>query len=119
MKIKDQIDERTFDINGIIEKPKGDLPSDLVSLGRFVLHPEIFEVLAKMKPDNVTGEIYLTEALSELAEKGRVVAYDFVGDRYDIGNKLGFILANIDFALLDPLYRDDLIEHIKGLNLNA
>ena len=42
-----------------------------------------------------------------------------VGDRYDIGNKLGFILANIDFALLDPLYRDDLIEHIKGLNLNA
>lgn len=119
MKIKDQIDERTFDINGIIEKPKGDLPSDLVSLGRFILHPEIFEVLAKMKPDKVTGEIYLTEALSELAEKGRVVAYDFVGDRYDIGNKLGFILANIDFALLDPLYRDDLIKHIKGLNLNV
>ena len=83
------------------------------------MHPEIFEVLAKMKPDNITGEIYLTDALSALAEKGRVIAYDFVGDRYDIGNKLGFILANIDFALSDPVYHDDLLEHIKGLNLNV
>ena len=119
MRVSKKVDDRTWDIHGIEEKPKGELPSDLVSLGRFVLDNEIFAEIEKQKPSPESGEVYLTDAISGLAEKGKVVAYDFVGKRYDIGNKLGFLEATIDFALADELYRDDLIKHIKGLNLNG
>lgn len=119
MKITKQLNERTWDIHGIEEKPKGELPSDLVSLGRFVLDNEIFERIEAIKPNPQNGEVYLTDAISALAEKGKVVAYDFLGIRYDIGNKLGFLEATLDFALEKEEYRKDLIKHIKGLNLNG
>lgn len=119
MKLNKQEGERTWGIYGIEEKPKGELPSDLVSLGRFVLDNEIFSAIEKFKPNSPTDEVYIADVINGLAEQGKVVAYDFVGKRYDIGNKLGFLEATIDFALADDRYHDDLIKHIKGLNLNG
>lgn len=84
-------------IDGLIEKPQGELPSNLASLGRFVLSADFFDVLART-PQN-KGEIWLTDALS-LASKEKTVFYGiFEGERYDIGNKYGYIRAFCDLAV--------------------
>ena len=97
-------------IESLVEKPSTEqAPSNLAIMGRYVLSPEIFTILENQKPGK-DGEIQLTDGISQLNEQSQVLAYNFHGERYDIGGKLGFVQATIDFALNRP----DLHEDIKA-----
>lgn len=109
-----QIKGRYAEIKGFVEKPPIDkLPSQLASLGRYVLTPDIFEVIRKeVKPKN--GEKYLTDAIEYLARTTGAYAYDFEGRRYDIGDKNGFLEAIVDFALMDKNIAPKFKEYLKN-----
>lgn len=111
MKVAGAVDDRITNIEGIVEKPEGELPSDLVSLGRFVLTPDIFDAIKTA--GKTDGEIYLTDAISELARRGRACACLFDGRRYDIGDKAGYLEAVADFALRDEALGADFREYLK------
>ena len=101
-------------LTGMVEKPKvEDAPSDLAVMGRYVLTPEIFEMLENQEP-GAGGEIQLTDAIDRLMDRQAVYAYDFEGQRYDVGDKFGFIKATIDFAL----NREDLGKQVRHYLLN-
>ena len=85
-------------LKGIIEKPQGEIPSQLTSLGRFLLTPDIFEIIENTPP-SPSGEIYLTDSITAQAATTGVYAYEFEGRRYDIGDKFGFLQANIELGL--------------------
>jgi len=90
----------------LVEKPSvEDAPSNLAVLGRYVLMPEIFDIIEHTAPGR-GGEIQLTDAICELAAKQPVYAYNFFGRRYDIGDKEGFLEATIEYALKRPELRD-------------
>ncbi|MFC5472175.1 UTP--glucose-1-phosphate uridylyltransferase GalU [Cohnella suwonensis] len=90
-----------YETNGFVEKPERDMaPSNLAIMGRYILTPEIFGFLENAER-GTGGEIQLTDAIQKLAELERVYAYQFEGTRYDVGEKLGFILTTIDFALMN------------------
>lgn len=100
-------------VNGIIEKPKGELPSELVSLGRFVLTPDIFDALEKTPP-SAGGEVYLSDALDMLAKReGTVAACEFEGRRYDIGNKEGYLEATVEYALRNENLKEEFSDFLK------
>lgn len=104
---------RRVHLSGMVEKPPvGDAPSNLAVLGRYVLTPDIFELLATQEPGK-NGEIQLTDAIVRLMETQVVYAYEFEGTRYDVGDKFGFLKANIDFALDRPELHDQLAAYIK------
>lgn len=91
--------ENLYRVEDVVEKPPRDLaPSLLGVVGRYVLEPEIFEVLGRTPP-GAGGEIQLTDALKEIASRRPLYAYIFEGKRYDIGDKLGFLQATVEFAL--------------------
>ena len=95
---------RILKVSNMIEKPSPEeAPSDLAVLGRYIITPAIFEILENTEPGK-GGEIQLTDALKVLAQREAVFAYDFKGKRYDLGDKLGFLKAQVEFALR----RDDL-----------
>ena len=90
-----------FQVDDMIEKPSPDVaPSNLAIIGRYILTPDIFEILEQTKPDQ-NGEIQITNALMELAKIGKVIAYKFKGRRIDCGSVEGFIKANTFFSGLD------------------
>lgn len=90
-------------VESVIEKPRReDAPSNLAIIGRYLLPPDIFGLLQNLKPGAI-GEIQLTDALLGLIPKTGLYAFQFEGERFDVGNKLGFIEANINYALKDPL----------------
>ena len=96
----------------LIEKPSIDeAPSNLAVLGRYVLEPEIFEILEHTEPGR-GGEIQLTDAIRELAKKKPVYAYNFFGRRYDIGDKEGFLEATVEQALKQPELRDRFMAYL-------
>jgi UTP--glucose-1-phosphate uridylyltransferase len=95
------VDERTVRIERLVEKPKQDPPSNLAVIGRYVLPPRIFEILDAVKP-GVGGEIQLTDALAVLAREEGLLGYRFEGDRYDAGDRFGYLKANIMYALKRP-----------------
>lgn len=106
---------RYTEMKGIIEKPPiEDLPSNLASLGRYVLTPGIFDVIRGTKP-SPSGEVYLTDAINAMASIEGVYAYDFEGRRYDTGDKFGYIEANIEYGLRHPEIADNLKNYIKDL----
>jgi UTP--glucose-1-phosphate uridylyltransferase len=97
-----QVDERIYQITELVEKPQPDqAPSNLAVIGRYILPPEIFPILEKTRPGK-GGEIQLTDALQELARRTPLFGYEFMGDRYDAGDKVGYLQANIAFALKRP-----------------
>ncbi len=99
-----QIDERVYKVKGLVEKPDVDQsPSNIAILGRYIISPRIFEFLEKATPGK-GGEIWLTDALQQLMECEAMYAFDFEGDRYDVGDRIGFLKATVEFALK----RDDL-----------
>ncbi len=105
--------ERVYQVNRLVEKPApGTTSSDLAIIGRYILHPEIFEMLGRTTPGH-GGEIQLTDALLALSNKRSMFAYEFEGDRYDAGDKLGYLKAIIAFAMRHPELRDDFRKHIK------
>ncbi len=108
---------RVYRIEDLVEKPRAeDAPSDLAIIGRYILTPDIFEVLEKTARDG-SGEVQLTNGLRALRETRALYGHRFEGVRHDAGNKLGFLIATVEFALK----RDDLGEpfrrYLKGLKL--
>lgn len=117
MQTKSPIENGICDISGIEEKPVGELPSSLVSLGRFVLAPSIFDAIAST-PASQSGEVYLTDAISNLAKCERVCACEFTAKRYDIGNKEGYLEATVEFALRDKNLSEEFSKYLKTLKLD-
>lgn len=108
-----EIDKGLIHVETLIEKPSRQLaPSNYAILGRYILRPEIFSILEEIAPGS-GGEIQLTDAIKILNEKQAVLAYQFEGTRYDVGDKFGFIKATIDFALERDNLRDDVLNYLK------
>lgn len=100
-------------IETLIEKPRQEeAPSNLAIMGRYVLSPTIFSILAKQPPGK-DNEIQLTDALVTLNQSEQLLAYNFEGTRYDVGNKLGFVQATIDFALNRSDLHDDVKKYMR------
>ncbi|HEY7724944.1 MAG TPA: UTP--glucose-1-phosphate uridylyltransferase GalU [Anaeromyxobacteraceae bacterium] len=106
------IDARTIRIERLVEKPKKDPPSNLAVIGRYVLPPRVFDVLESLPP-GVGGEIQLTDALAILAQEEGLVGYRFEGVRYDAGDRLGYLKANVAFALKRPGLREALLPWLR------
>ena len=110
-----EVEKGLYNVTNFVEKPDPkDAPSDLAIIGRYVFTPEIFDVLAKTKPGK-GGEIQLTDAINTLNKTQRVFAHEYTGDRYDVGNKFGWIQTNIEYGLQHPQTKDELREYIKNL----
>lgn len=105
-----------YKISDLVEKPKGKPPSDLAIIGRYILTPGIFEALDKTKPGS-GGEIQLTDAMKILLNSEDIYACEFEGDRYDAGDKLGFLKANVSMALKRSDLRRDFKKFLKGLQI--
>ena len=105
------------EITDLVEKPKAeDAPSDLAIIGRYVLTPDVFPILAGTPPDG-RGEIQLTDALRTLRRRRPMYALQFEGKRYDTGDKLGFLKATVEFALARPDLGDAFRAYLKSLAL--
>jgi UTP--glucose-1-phosphate uridylyltransferase len=107
-----QLDERTTRIERLVEKPKQDPPSNLAVIGRYVLPPRIFDVLERI-PAGVGGEIQLTDGLAVLAREEGLLGYRFEGDRYDAGDRLGYLKANVKYAMKRPELAGPLREFLR------
>ncbi len=102
-------------VNSFVEKPeRGTAPSNLAIMGRYILTPEIFDLLENQEK-GTGGEIQLTDAIQSLNASQNVYAYDFVGTRYDVGEKFGFIQTTIEFALKDKDLKEQLFELMEKL----
>ncbi len=106
--------ERTFKVSRMVEKPApGTTDSDLAIIGRYILKPDIFEILSNTTPGH-GGEIQLTDALLALSKRREMYAYEFQGTRYDAGDKLGYLQAIVAYGLrhneLGPSFKDFLQE---------
>ncbi len=107
------IEDRVYKVRDLVEKPEIDeAPSNIAILGRYIITPEIFNILEKLPPGK-GGEVQLTDALKILSKKEAMYAYVFRGKRYDVGDKLGFLEATVDFALKKPELRDDFMEYLN------
>ncbi|WP_202079450.1 UTP--glucose-1-phosphate uridylyltransferase GalU [Caldalkalibacillus salinus] len=109
------IDKDCYHINDLVEKPsKEEAPSNYAIMGRYILRPDIFEILDEQKP-GAGNEIQLTDAIKGLNEKQMVVAYNFEGVRHDVGDKFGFIKAQIEFALERGDLKEDVMQYIESV----
>ena len=106
------IEDRVYKVKNLIEKPAvEEAPSNVAILGRYIITPKIFEILENTKPGK-GNEIQLTDALLELIKHEAMYAYDFEGRRYDVGDKLGFLQATVEYALRKKELRDGFIEYL-------
>jgi len=104
-----------YSVETFVEKPNPeDAPSNLAIIGRYLLTPEIFAILENQEP-GAGNEIQLTDAIDTLNKTQRVFAREFTGDRYDVGDKFGFMKTSIDYALKHPQVQDDLKQYIIEL----
>ena len=107
------VQERLYQVEATVEKPSAkDAPSRMAIIGRYVLRPEIFSILQKLPPGK-GGEIQLTDGLAQLVRERKVYGCEFLGDRYDIGDKFGFVRATVAYALKRPDLKDKLLEYLK------
>lgn len=110
-----QFEEGVYNVDFFVEKPKPeDAPSNLAIIGRYLLTPEIFTLLETQEP-GAGGEIQLTDSIDRLNKTQRVFAKEFTGQRFDVGNKLGFLELSIDYGLNHPEIKDELEEYIIQL----
>lgn len=108
-----EVSKDLYRIDNMVEKPSRKMaPSNLASIGRYVLSPEIFSCIAKTKP-GVGGEIQLTDSLKLLLKKEDVYAHVFTGKRYDIGRKIDLIKATVELGLERDEFREELTSFIK------
>jgi UTP--glucose-1-phosphate uridylyltransferase len=111
-----RVRDRVYRVEEMVEKPqKGEAPSNLAIIGRYILPPQIFGILEEVSPDK-KGEIQLTDGLKELNKKVPVFGYEFFGDRYDAGDKLGYLQANISYGLKHPEIGPKLKRFLKKWN---
>ena len=108
------IEDRVYKVKDLVEKPAVDeAPSNVAILGRYIITPQIFEILENTEPGK-GGEIQLTDALKTLISQEAMYAYNFEGRRYDVGDKLGFLQATIEFALKKEELRDRFLDYLKS-----
>jgi UTP--glucose-1-phosphate uridylyltransferase len=106
------IEGRVYRVKGLVEKPTiEDAPSNVAILGRYIINPAIFEILEHTQPGK-GGEIQLTDALKELAQREAMYAYNFEGRRYDVGDKQGFLEATVEFALRREDLREEFLKYL-------
>jgi UTP--glucose-1-phosphate uridylyltransferase len=109
---------RVHQVLDFVEKPRlEDAPSNMAIMGRYLLTPEIFEILDDVPPGR-NSEIQLTDGLKQLIQKHPVYAYEFEGERYDAGTPYGWLQTNIALALKDPIMGPKLVEYLNSLNLS-
>lgn len=107
-----KINERTYIVNSVVEKPTPkQAPSNLASVGRFILTPDIFDYIEKMKPKN--GEVYLSESISAAAKEGKVYGHKIDGIWHDCGNKFGFWKANLELGLVHEEIGEQAKKYLK------
>lgn len=112
-----QISDRLYEITDMVEKPRReDAPSNLAIIGRYVLTPDLFDVLRNV-PVDAKGEIQITNGLRMLLKQRPIYACKFEGTRYDAGNKLGFLKATVEFALKRKDLGDEFRAYLKTLKL--
>ncbi|TGY41483.1 UTP--glucose-1-phosphate uridylyltransferase GalU [Clostridium sartagoforme] len=112
------IEDRVYKVKKLVEKPAvEEAPSNVAILGRYIITPQIFDVLANTQPGK-GGEIQLTDALETLIENEAMYAYNFEGRRYDVGDKLGFLQATVEFALKKEELREPFIEYLNSKDWN-
>ena len=110
-----QIEDRVYKVKKLVEKPSlEEAPSNVAILGRYIITPKIFEILENTAPGK-GNEIQLTDALLKLIEEEAMYAYDFEGRRYDVGDKLGFLEATVEYALRREELRDEFMEYLKNI----
>ncbi|CRH18848.1 UTP--glucose-1-phosphate uridylyltransferase [Carnobacterium maltaromaticum] len=110
-----QVDKGLYNVRNFVEKPKPeDAPSDLAIIGRYLLTPEIFDILENQEP-GAGNEIQLTDAIDTLNKTQRVFAHEFTGIRYDVGDKFGFLKTSIQYGLKHPEIKDSLRQYIVKL----
>ncbi len=106
------ISDSLFQVKSFVEKPKVDeAPSTMAIIGRYLLTPEIFEILESQKP-GAGNEIQLTDAIQTLNKSQRVFAHKFTGNRYDVGDKFGFVQTSIEYGLEHPQIQTQLEDYI-------
>ena len=109
------IEDRVYKVKELVEKPSvEEAPSNVAILGRYIITPKIFEILENTAPGK-GNEIQLTDALLKLIEHEAMYAYDFEGRRYDVGDKLGFLQATVEYALRKEDLRDGFIEYLNNI----
>lgn len=109
------IENGVYKVRSLVEKPKvEEAPTNVAILGRYIITPKIFEILETTKPGK-GGEIQLTDALLTLLENEAMYAYNFKGKRYDVGDKLGFLEATVEYALRMPELADDFKAYLKNV----
>ena len=112
------IEDRVYKVKKLVEKPAIDeAPSNVAILGRYIITPQIFDVLQNTKPGK-GGEIQLTDALQTLIENEAMYAYNFEGRRYDVGDKLGFLQATVEYALKREELREPFIKYLTNRDWN-
>lgn len=111
----DQTSEQTFRVNGMVEKPPADeAPSNMAVIGRYILTPRIFNILGE-QGKGAGGEIQLTDAMSQLLTEQPIFGFRFEGTRFDCGDKAGFQMANLAFALEHPEIKDTLLPYLQKM----
>ena len=111
----DKLGEGLYSVRSLVEKPKPEVaPSNVAIMGRYIITPEIFHILEKTAP-GAGNEIQLTDALKTLALKEKMLAYAFKGRRHDVGDKLGFLQATVEFALQRDELKDDFIAYLEQI----
>ena len=108
-------EDRRYKVHNFVEKPKqGTAPSNLAIMGRYILTPEIFDILEN-QTTGAGGEIQLTDAIQKLNQIQNVYAYDFEGKRFDVGEKLGFVKTTIEFALENEEINEELLIFLEDI----
>lgn len=111
------IGERVWNVEAMVEKPKpNEAPSNIAVVGRYILTPRVFDMIEGVGP-GAGGEFQLTDAIVELLEHEKVVAYRFQGKRYDCGSKLGYLEASVEYGLKHPELSDAFRAYLKDLSL--
>jgi UTP--glucose-1-phosphate uridylyltransferase len=113
----EEVEEGVYKIKDMVEKPAfSDAPSDLAIIGRYVLTPDIFDEIERTTPGAI-GEIQITDAMRSLLKKRPFYAVRFKGTRYDAGDKLGFLIATVEFALKHEDLAPEFREYLQSLKL--
>lgn len=109
------IEDRVYKVTDMVEKPDREkAPSNIAILGRYIITPRIFDYLEKQEV-GAGGEIQLTDALKKLSQEEAMYAYDFIGKRYDVGNKMGFLQATVEFALSREDLREEFLAYLNSI----
>lgn len=110
------VQERLSKLDSIVEKPKPEnAPSNLAVVGRYILTPAIFDMLETIER-GAGGELQLTDGIAKLLDREYVYSYNFDGKRYDCGSKIGYLQANVEYALKHPEVKDEFAQYLATLN---